>query len=422
MAELSTPLSVVWGFTLALALGFLIGRTREPEPGATPRPGIRDFLIIAALGATCAYENLVALTVAAFVASAAMLAVMRMGRPERSGITTELAALLTFLVGYMALTPARSLAAGLGIAAAAILATRDQLRSLAREVFSDQEYLDTLAFLALIFIILPILPTGGYGPLQFFEPRKIWVFVILVSGVEYAGYFLTKYLGAESGALLTAVAGGIASSTAYTGAAAKAVRDDPQSAVPMARATLVANAILFPRMVLLAGVISMDVATQSLPSMIAMTLAGFAAAYGLARRAWDPGSRAAAAGFRNPFTLIPALRYGAVFTLILFLTKAGKFYFGSHGELISAAIGGLIDCNAVTVSLAQFQAAGTTSSATAVLGMVISAASNAIFKWGLAETSRSASFWGRIGVGFAITFAIGAAVVYFLGPAPFHSA
>jgi uncharacterized membrane protein (DUF4010 family) len=410
-----SPLLLAEGFGLALALGFLIGWTREPDPGAPPRPGIRDFLIIAALGAACAYEADRGLTVAAFAGTSAILIVMRVQRPERAGITTELAALLTFLVGYMALTPARALAAGIGIVAAAILATKGQIRSFARDVFSDSEYLDTLAFLSLIFIIFPILPRGGYGPFGFFDARKIWVFVILVSGVDYVGYFFTKFLDPRRGALLTAVAGGLASSTAYTGAAAHVVAETPGSAVPMARATLIANAILFPRMLILAGALSLDSALAGIPSMGAMTAVGIAAAFALTRNGWHAASGDATAGFRNPFSLLPALRYGTVFALILFLVQAGKHYFGSQGQLVTAAIGGLIDCNAVTVSLAQFQVAGTTTIPEVVLGMVVSAAANAVFKWGLAETSHCAAFWARVGAGFVITFAVGGAVLYFLG-------
>ena len=107
------------------------------------------------------------------------------------------------------------------------------------EGISDQEYIDTLSFLGLIFIIYPLLPTGAYGPFGFFEPRKIWLFVILVSGVSYVGYFLTKYAGDERGALLTAVVGALASTTAYTIGISRAVEEAPVAEATDADAAVV---------------------------------------------------------------------------------------------------------------------------------------------------------------------------------------
>jgi uncharacterized membrane protein (DUF4010 family) len=418
MPPLPSVLTVARGLVLAVALGFLIGRTREPEPGKPPRPGLRDFVTISTLGAVCAVLGMLAVTVTAFAGIAIILAVMRAQQTARSGITTEIAALLTFVIGYMAMTPVSAVAAGVGIVIGAILATKEQLRAFARDVISDREYLDTLGFLALIYIILPLLPRGGFGPLGFFEPRRIWFFVILVSGVSYVGYFLTKFLGPESGQLATAIVGGLASTTAYTGGAAHAVLEAPKTAVPMARAALIANSILFPRILILAAFVSPELAIAGVPSFAVMTAAGLGSAWILARGGELASGESPSSGFSNPFQIASALRFGVVFAAVLLLTKAGRFYFGSSGQLASAAIGGLIDTDAVTVSLSQFYAGGTSNAANAIIGMVLAAAVNAIFKTGLAQTSRQFAFWARIAAGFAIMFAAGAVYLYFAGVPP----
>ena len=273
MPDLTGPNSPVVGFILALTIGFLVGRTREPGPNDTPRPGMRDFLIIALLGAVAGHLGNVAVAIAMFGATIGGILVMRLQHPERNGITTELAAVATFVLGALCLTADRQLGAGLGIVLAAILAEREQLRSFVRNAISDREFIDTLSFLALIFIIYPLLPTGSYGPFGFFEPRKIWLFVILVSGVSYVGYFLTKFTGGQRGALLTAIVGAIASTTAYTTGISQAVADAPESAVPAARYALIANSILFPRTLLIVAVVSPTLAIAAIPSFAAMTLA-----------------------------------------------------------------------------------------------------------------------------------------------------
>ena len=199
---------------------------------------------------------------------------------------------------------------------AAILAERDQLRSFVRNAISDREYIDTLSFLALIFIIYPLLPTGSYGPFGFFEPRKIWLFVILVSGVSYVGYFLTKFTGSERGALLTAIVGAIASTTAYTTGISQAVADAPESAVPAARYSLIANSILFPRTLLIVAVVSPMLAIAAAPGFRRDDARGVRRRAGARACVPKAKKRSAVADstFRNPFSIRPALEFGVVFT------------------------------------------------------------------------------------------------------------
>jgi uncharacterized membrane protein (DUF4010 family) len=417
MPALTGPDSPVLGFLLALAIGFLVGRTREPGPGFPPRPGMRDFLIIALLGAVAGHVGNPAITIALFAGVIGALLVMRAQHPERSGITTELAAAATFALSDLCLTPDRQMGAGLGIVLALILAERDQLRQFVREAISDREYIDTLSFLSLIFIIYPLLPTGSYGPFGFFEPRKIWLFVILVSGVSYVGYFLTKFIGSERGELLTAIVGAIASTTAYTAGISRAVADAPESAVPAARYSLIANSILFPRMLLLVAVVSPALAIAATPAFAAMMLAGFAAAAILAHVPLKKGGAVAQSTFLNPFSIGPALKFGVGFTIVLLATRVAKHYAGYGGQMVVSAISGLVDVDAISLTLAAFVQAGTSAARDAVIGLTLAAGVNAIFKSGLARTSHQPAFYLRLMAGFAIMFAVGAIAIVIIDPA-----
>jgi uncharacterized membrane protein (DUF4010 family) len=419
MPELTGPNSPVVGFVLALTIGFLVGRTREPDPKGPPRPGMRDFLIIAVLGAVAGHLGNAAIGIALFAGTIGAILVMRLQHPERNGITTELAAVATFVLGALCLTSDRQLGAGLGIVLAAILAERDQLRDFVRNAISDREFIDTLSFLALIFVIYPLLPTGSYGPFGFFEPRKIWLFVILVSGVSYVGYFLTKFTGSERGALLTAIVGAIASTTAYTTGISRAVADAPESAVPSARYALIANSILFPRMLLLVAAVSPTLAIAASPSFAAMMIAGFAAAMLLARAPVTPKKRSAVADstFRNPFSIGPALEFGVVFTIVLLVTRYAKNYAGYSGQMAVSAISGLVDVDAISLTLAGFVQAGTSAARDAVIGLTLAAGVNAIFKSGIAQTSHQPAFYVRLMAGFVIMFAVGAAAIVIVDPA-----
>ena len=415
MPDLTGPEAPALGFLLALAIGFLVGRTREPLAGEPPRPGIRDFLIIAMLGAVAGHLGNTAISIALFAGTVGVLLVMRAHHPERSGVTTELAALATFILAGLCLTPDREFGAGLGIVLAMVLAERDQLRRFVREEISEQEYIDTLSFLGLIFIIYPLLPAGQYGPFNFFDPRKIWLFVILISGVSYVGYFLTRFVGKERGALLTAVVGALASTTAYTTGISRSVAESPETAIPAARNALIANSILFPRMLLIVAAVSPALALAGVPAFAAMTLAGFVAAYILGRAADHSGEEeVAAAKFSNPFSLWPALKFGLVFMSVLFLARAATHYLGNSGQMIVSAISGLVDVDAISLTLAGFVQAGSTAARDAVIGMTLAAGVNAIFKSAVAQSSHQPAFYLRLMAGFVIMFAVGAAVLIFV--------
>ena len=416
MPEPTGTYSPALGFLLALAIGFLIGRTREPEGAGPPRPGTRDFLIIALLGAVAGHVGNYVVAIALLAGVVGVILTLRIQHAERSGITTELAAIATFVLAALCLTADRQFGAGLGIVLALILAERDQLRHFVLEGISDQEYIDTLSFLGLIFIIYPLLPTGTYGPFGFFDPRKIWLFVILVSGVSYVGYFLTKFAGNERGEFLTAVVGAMASTTAYTIGISRAVKDAPDTAIPAARNALIANSILFPRMLLIVAAVSPTLAIAGITAFAAMALAGFGAAFILGIAAQKDSAPIAASTFRNPFSLGPALKFGLVFTLVLFVARAAKHYLGYGGQMAVAAISGLVDVDAISLTLAGFVNTGTSSARDAVIGMTLAAGVNAIFKSAIAQTSKQPAFYLRLIAGFVIMFAVGAVTIMFVDP------
>ncbi len=414
--QLSSP---VFGFVFALAIGFLIGRTREPAPGRPPRPGIRDFLIIAILGAIAGHLANVVVAFALFAAVVGTIALMRAHHPERSGITTELAAIATFVLAALCLTDKRQYGVGLAIVLAMVLAQRDEIRRFVREEISDQEYIDTLSFLGLIFIIYPLLPEGGYGPFQFFNPRQIWIFVILVSGVSYVGYFLTKYTTAARAALVTAVVGALASTTAYTSALSRTVAEAPESAVPASRYALISNSIMFPRMLLIVAPIAPILALAGIPAFGAMTIMGFIAALLVARMPASEGTRVSASTFRNPFTLGPALRFGVIVTVVTLFARAGRHYLGESGQMMVAAISGLVDVDAISLTLAGSVQAGSTALNTALIGMTLAAGVNAIFKSAVAQSSHAPPFYWRLVAGFVVMFVVGALVLLLVDSARF---
>ncbi len=395
----------------ALLIGLLVGFQREAS-ATQPQPGVRDFLVISLVGGICGLLGIPWLTVPALASIGLLLAVFRFQNPQRTGLTTELTAVATFALGYLTTVPdfpaGAPLAIGTSIVVVAFLEAKRALQKLIRETITETEFSDTIWFLAIIFIILPLLPAGEYGPFNFFPPRKVWMFIILISSISYIGYFLEKFLGAERGLDLTAVLGGLASTTAATASFARGAAADPALMVPYLRAALMANTMLQPRVFMLLVIALPELAFACVPALLAMTLAGVAIIFALRhiRVAEElPAQRPIARG--NPFRLVPALKLGAVFVVTLFGVKAAASRFGSDAIYATSAIAGLVDVDAISLSMADLVGTRRLIASLAVQGVLIAIASNAVFKTGIAFAAGARALAWRLGAAFLVMLAAG---------------
>jgi uncharacterized membrane protein (DUF4010 family) len=410
MPELALPASVI-AVGEALLIGFLIGAQREASQGEG-HPGVRDFVLIALIGSISGLVQNPWLTGATLLSITAMLGVFYFQVKQRSGITTEMAALATYSLGFLAASPGNTrgetLAIGISIVVVAFLEAKRALHKLVRESVTESEFNDTLRFLAIIFIIYPILPDGEFGPFGFLSPRRIWLFVILVSSVSYAGYFLAKFLGARRGLKLTGLLGGLTSTTAATLSFASLSKEDPASRLLHAQAAVVANIIQFPRVLVLLLAVSPALAKAALLPLAAMTVAGLGAGL-LAGRSQAPAEGPVSLGLKNPFRLWPALQFGAVFGLVLFASKAAQASFGGQALYWTSSAAGSLDVDAVTLSIADLLAQGGVTTSTAIACILLGLLTNAVVKTGISFYAGAQEFARRVTAGFAVMFVAGAA-------------
>jgi len=193
------------------------------------------------------------------------------------GQTTEIAELIVYVLGYLAFFSAtRSISVMIGIVVTAILALKENIHSFAREI-KEYEMIDTLKFAVMTFIILPILPDTAIDAWGIFNPRQIWLLVVLISGINYLGYIMIKLLGVNRGSALTGFLGGISSSTALTTAMARRARDDAALLRPSVFAAAIASTVMFPRMLFEVAVLSPRLNERLIPLAVLMFLAGVAA-------------------------------------------------------------------------------------------------------------------------------------------------
>ena len=383
------PLVLTLRFGAALGLGVLLGLERERTKRQTSFAGVRTLGLLALSGGVAAFidESLGRpwLALAVFAAEAALVVVAYRVTAERGelGVTTEVSALLAFLLGFLCVRGYVMTAAGLAVASGAVLALKDWLHRLSSRIeAADVEA--TLKFAIVSIIILPLVPdrTFGPAPLDVINPFQIWLMVVLISGLNFASYLLVKIVGAEHGIGLTGLLGGLVSSTAVTLGFSQRSRAEPAQATPLALGILIAWTVMFVRVVVLVAAVDARLLARVGLAMLAFGLPSLAICWLLWRRQ-RPAETASVSAGQNPFELGEAIRFGLLFGVITFAAKAAQVYLGDSGVYLAGAIAGLPDVDAIALSMAQLARADAAGTGLASRTIVIAVAANTLFKTGM---------------------------------------
>ncbi len=334
--------------------------------------------------------------------------------PKEPGLTSELAALVTFGLGALAATPEilpdaqrHLLVAAVAAITMALLAMKAPLHGFITRVSTDDIYA-TAKFVVLALVLLPLLPNRTYGPLDVINPWKIGVMIALVAGVSFAGYVVARLVGAERGLLLTGILGGLVSSTAVALTFSARAKEAPTLTPLCAVAIVAGSTTMFPRILVVISLVDPALLAGLAAPLGAMTITGYVVAALLYRRESTRLKSGAELSLRNPFELKKAVQFGLAFGLTLFIAKAAQVYFGRGGLLLSSALAGLTDVDAITLSLAELhRPAGGIGLATATAGIALAAIANTIFKAGIALVAGGRELGLRVGAAFLITLAAG---------------
>lgn len=377
-------------FAVALGLGILIGLERERAKGEEGGAGVRTFALIALAGAIAGYleENLAlgwfALAIFAAVGTLLISHYVLTSLHGDTGITTEVSALLAFLLGLLCAHGQLQVAAWVAVAMALMLALKGWLHRLARRIdASDVEA--TLKFAIVTLIILPLVPDQNYGPapLDVLNPYKVWLMVVLISGLNFLSYLLIKIVGAEHGIGIAGLLGGLASSTAVTLGFSQRSRQPGADASALALGILLAWTVMFFRVVIMTGLISGPLGLRLAAAMGALCVVSLGACYWLWRRRQGQERGEVKAG-QNPFELDEAIKFGLLFGIVVFVAKAAQVYLGDAGLYLAAGIAGLSDVDAITLAMADLARNDAQNLDVAARAIVIAALANTLVKSGLA--------------------------------------
>ncbi|MCC7010459.1 MAG: DUF4010 domain-containing protein [Acidobacteria bacterium] len=410
--------SQVAGLVIAALGGAAVGLERQwsgHAEGARARfAGIRTFAMLGGVGgvagwlwttgvslpATLLLGGAVAIIAAAYVA----------GARQDVDSTTEVAALVVVAAGLLAGLGAIRLASAVFAITTLLLVEKSRLHALAYRL-DDVGFRSGVRFAVMALVVLPLLPEGPYGPAGGVRPRELWALVLFFAGLSFAGYVARRLVGPDHGYFLTGLLGGLVSSTNVTFTFARTSRRDGGSDRALAVGAVAANAMLYPRVLVAAGVLNPAVLAPLAAFLVPPAAVAIAIAILAARRADNNAPPHVTGG--NPLQLLGALQMAALFQAVLMLVHLARRFGGQSGVFTSAAVLGLSDVDALTATMSR-EIARTMSPEIAATAIAIGVLANTGMKFSLALALGSARFRTIAGGALAVVFATSGAALLLL--------
>jgi len=362
----------------ALACGLLIGIERGFDlrglKAGTRVAGVRTFTLAGLASGFAGLAGKVGQPFAAGAMAAGCVAVLAIGYANRPGLkqrpdaTTPVAAMTTVGLGFIAGFGEPGFAIAGAAIVTLILALKAELHGFLDKL--DEDDVKALARYSVIAgAVLPFLPNGPYGPLGAWNPQKLWLVVVLVTGFSFLGYVANRIFGERHGTIATALIGGAYSSTAVTQSLAQRLGSDEKGGAENAGIAL-ASAVMYLRAVLLIGILSTRVllpfAIILLPSIVVAWAAGFWL-YRKAPKCDAPSPPG------NPIAILPALGFVLFVAIAAVAAKWAAGRFGEHGIAVLLLIVGSTDIDTAIITLGGLhpEAISSLLAAMAIAGTII---------------------------------------------------
>ncbi|HCY76086.1 MAG TPA: hypothetical protein DHV28_09215 [Ignavibacteriales bacterium] len=369
-------------FLVAIALGFLVGLERESRGSSLSTKltaGVRTYTLISLFGFGCAWLyrlKIEFIIPVGIVVIGAMILTSYLAKQKSGAVgwTSEVAALLTFVVGALSLIADIWIAMALGIFTTLVLSEKSELEKYIDKL-DKTEFLAVIKFLIITIIILPALPDKEYTRFNL-NPYLIWQIVILVSSIGFVGYFLMKKLGNKVGLWLSGILGGIASSTAVSIAMGNIAKNNLPVAKRALQAAILASSVMYIRILIIIYLLNAAIAYELWWKLILLFIVGLS----LALFVQDKNSEVqtgAISSIQNPFEIRPAIVFAFLFVVLSIVTIWVQQFFGSNGLLGLSVIVGVTDIDPFILSVINKNILSTSLINTAI---IISMMSNTIVK------------------------------------------
>ena len=382
-------------FGVALAIGLLIGLERQFRKSDDSQRfqfgGVRTFPLLALSG--CAAGMLADLAGTpwglalplAIVGGLLLVAYHGTVKGGGFGMTTEVAAVLTVVIGALCYYNQLVLATALGVTTFGLLSLKLQLHRFSTGL-TDAEIVSLAKFGLMTAIMLPILPDTPLGkpPFDVVTLRNVWLMVVLVAAIGLVGYILKRLLGHRKAILLTGFLGDLVSSTAVTLTFAARSKERPNLSRAFATAVIIAWTTMFIRVVVEVIVVNPALVNRLWIPMSAAAAAGAIYCLFLRQREIQQEAGGEDVDVKSPFSLKKALTFGSLYAIVLVVARVAQMYFGNEGIYVSAIAAGFSDVDAITLSMAELsREGGSVDQGVAVVAITLAAVSNTLVKTGI---------------------------------------
>ncbi len=395
--------------------GAAVGVEREWSGHASGRgarfAGVRTFTLLGGLAGIVGVlwvEGAGALATV-LLAGAAALVVVAYAVASRQSIesTTEVAAFVVLAAGVLAGMGRLAFASGIIAVTSLLLVEKSRLHAWVARI-DDAALRAGFRFAVLAVVVLPLLPEGPYGPLGGFRPRQLWALVLLFSGLSFAGWIARRAVGPRRGYPVAGLLGGIVSSTSVSLVFAGASADQGAPALALACGVVAASTVMFVRVLVATAILSQALALAVVPFVLVPTMVGVIVALAMWRRQSE--AKTAIEGPSHPLGLRSALQMAVLFQVAVTVLSAVRTYFGDLGLLVSGAVIGFTDVDALTFAMVREVASGTAVDLAAralALGML----ANTVLKLAITLGVGRGRFRVAAGIALAVLAASAASVL-----------
>ncbi len=406
----------IQGLLVTIGIGLIIGLEREfnTRQEAAHLGGIRTFPLVAILGfslVSVSKYSTPLLFAAALIGIFLLVAVAYWVQTQKGklGLTTELALLITFTLGAMAAYGALVEAVSITVFVTTLLSLKDQFHGFIERI-TEEELFAFIKFFIIALLVMPLLPDQPFGPKGLLNAREIGWIVVIVSSISLAGYLALKFGGLQKGILLTAVAGGLFSSTMVAWVFSQRSRETPEAAATYSAGIVLSSTIMYLRVLFLVWVFHPALAPTMLLPCGALLLASLLVVWFLARHQ-KQGGAVGDFPLGNPLELKNALFFVVLYGVVsLFLFYSAE-WFGNAGLYATGTLSGIADIDAITISTAKMsnrQGVGTADAANVILLAMLA---NTCFKLGVSMLRGTPLLRRLTALGFGLTLLVGAVIL-----------
>lgn len=405
---------------VAIGIGFVIGLEREHaafKEKTKSFAGLRTFILIVLLGFIGGMTYFLFspfLLILIFFAIGMLTAISYYITASKGdiGTTTEFSALIAFFLGTITFLGMLNISILITVLLVILLSTKLRLHSIAGKITTSELY-DFILFIVIALLVFPFLPDKTYGPYNVLNPHEIGWVIILISGLGLVGYAMMKFMGAKKGILWSGIIGGLVSSTAVTWVFSKKSKENESLSQNCATAILAASSIMIIRILVLTFIFNKILFDTIYPSILLILISGILVTIYLYIK--HKGNKITDTTILNskPLDIQGALLFGAIYMSILLVVSYANKNMGDEGLMVSSAIAGLSDIDAITITVSKL-AGHPLNFSLAANALLIATVSNTLVKMGIGIWAGSPSLRKTLFLGYGVILFTALVALFFI--------